>query len=127
MGLISELERFPGKQNSYPLQYSCLQNSMDRRAWRAIVHRAEKSQTQLSIWHIEYGVEIMSIIPRTGQERVRGKYILNFYHIQRHRTIVCLRLFFSRVPWLPSSNHWGAVSPTALSLANVSLCMWHWL
>ena len=30
-----------------PLQYSCLENSMDREAWRTIVHRASKSQTQL--------------------------------------------------------------------------------
>ena len=31
-------ERHPGKRNSFPLQYSCLKNPMDRRAWRAIVH-----------------------------------------------------------------------------------------
>ena len=30
-----------------PLQYSCLENPTDRGAWRAIVHRVEKSQTQL--------------------------------------------------------------------------------
>ena len=31
-----------------PLQYSCLENFMDRGAWRATVHGVEKSQTQLS-------------------------------------------------------------------------------
>ena len=31
-----------------PLQYSCLQNSMDRGAWQAIVHGLKKSQTHLS-------------------------------------------------------------------------------
>ena len=30
--------RFPGERNGYPLQYSCLENSMDRGAWRTIVH-----------------------------------------------------------------------------------------
>ena len=30
--------RFPGKGNDYPLQYSCLENSMDRGAWWATVH-----------------------------------------------------------------------------------------
>ena len=30
--------RSPGEGNGYPLQYSCLENSMDREAWWAIVH-----------------------------------------------------------------------------------------
>ena len=34
--------------NGNPLQYSCLGNPMDRRAWWATVHGAVKSQTQLS-------------------------------------------------------------------------------
>ena len=34
--------------NGNPLQYSCLENSMDRGAWRTTVHRVVKSQTQLS-------------------------------------------------------------------------------
>ena len=29
--------------NGYPLQYFCLENSMDRGAWRAIVHRVQES------------------------------------------------------------------------------------
>ena len=37
-----------GEGNGYPLQYSCLDNSMDRGAWRAIVHGVAKSRTQLS-------------------------------------------------------------------------------
>jgi len=32
------LGRSPGEGNGHPLQYSCLQNSMDRGAWRATVH-----------------------------------------------------------------------------------------
>ena len=32
--------------NGYPLQYSCLENSMDRGAWRATVHGVTKSQTE---------------------------------------------------------------------------------
>ena len=41
-------ERFPGEGNGYPPQYSCLENPMDRGAWRAIVHGFTKSWTQLS-------------------------------------------------------------------------------
>ena len=47
-GLIPGSERSPGKGNANPLQYSCLQNSVDRGAWRATVHGVAKSQTQLS-------------------------------------------------------------------------------
>ena len=47
-GLIPELERSPGEGNGYSLQYSCLENSMDRGACQAIIDRVAKSQTQLS-------------------------------------------------------------------------------
>jgi len=39
--------RPPGERNGNPLQYSCLENPMDRGAWRATVHRVAKSQTRL--------------------------------------------------------------------------------
>ena len=47
-GLISGLGRSPGGGNSCSLQYSCLENSMDRGTWQATVHRTAKSWTQLS-------------------------------------------------------------------------------
>ena len=40
--------RFPGEGNGNPLQYSCLENSMDRGAWWATVHGVANSWTQLS-------------------------------------------------------------------------------
>ena len=43
VGLIPEWERSPGGGHGNPLQYSCLENPMDRGAWRAIVHRVTKS------------------------------------------------------------------------------------
>ena len=46
-GLIPESGRSPGERNSYPLQYSCLENFMDRGAWQAD-HRVAKSWTRLS-------------------------------------------------------------------------------
>ena len=48
MGWISGLGRFPGEGNGNPLQYSCLENHMDRGAWWATVHEVSKSWTQLS-------------------------------------------------------------------------------
>ena len=40
----------PGEGNGYPLQYSCLENPMDRGAWWATACGVAKSQTQLSDW-----------------------------------------------------------------------------
>ena len=37
-----------GEGNGTPLQYSCLENPMDRGAWKAVVHRVTESQTRLS-------------------------------------------------------------------------------
>ena len=44
-GSIPGLGRSPGEGNSNPLQYSYLENPMDRGAWRATVHRAAKNWT----------------------------------------------------------------------------------
>ena len=49
--LIPGSERFPGEQRGYPLQYSWLENSMDRWAWLATVHGDTKSRTWLSNFH----------------------------------------------------------------------------
>jgi len=60
-GSIPGLGRSPGEGNGYPLQYSCLENSMDRGFWWDTVHgvakswvaksRVAKSRTQLSNFH----------------------------------------------------------------------------
>ena len=44
-GLISGSGRSSGEGNGNPLQYSCLENSMDRGAWKTIVHGITESQT----------------------------------------------------------------------------------
>ena len=50
-GDISDVDSVPGSErpagggNGNPLQYSCLENPMDRGAWWAIVHKVTKSQT----------------------------------------------------------------------------------
>ena len=45
--LIPEWGRSPGKRNGNPVQYSCLENPMDREAWQATLHGVTKSRTQL--------------------------------------------------------------------------------
>ena len=57
MGSVPGSGRSLGKGNGNPLQYSCLENPMNRGAWQAIVHGVTKSQTQLSTHthkHIKY-------------------------------------------------------------------------
>ena len=48
MDSIPGLGRSPGEKNGNPVQYSCLENSMDRGVWPATVHGITKSQIQLS-------------------------------------------------------------------------------
>ena len=48
LGLIPGSGRYPGEWNGHPLQYSYLENSMDRGAWPATVHGIAKSRTKLS-------------------------------------------------------------------------------
>ena len=47
LGPIPGSGRSPGGEPGNPLQYSCLENPMDRGAWQATVHGVTKSQTQL--------------------------------------------------------------------------------
>ena len=44
-GSVPGLGGYPGEGNRYPLQYSCLENSMEGGAWSARVTRVAKSQT----------------------------------------------------------------------------------
>jgi len=43
LGLITELGRSPRGRHGNPLQYSCLENPMDRGAWQATAHRVTKN------------------------------------------------------------------------------------
>ena len=45
LGLIPGLGRFLGEGHDNPFQYSCLENSMDRGVWQAVVHGVPKSWT----------------------------------------------------------------------------------
>ena len=45
LGSIPGWGRYPGGGHGNTLRYSCLENPMDRGAWRATVHRLTKSQT----------------------------------------------------------------------------------
>ena len=52
LGLISGLGRSPGERKGYPLQYSCLENPMDRGAWQTTVLGVANGQTRLRLTRI---------------------------------------------------------------------------
>ena len=54
MGLIPGSGRSPGEGNGDPLQYSCLENSMDWGAWRVTVHGVTESYLTKATWHTHY-------------------------------------------------------------------------
>ena len=56
-GSVPELQRCPGEGNDYPLQYSCLENSMSKGACRATIHRVTKGWTWLSNTHTHTLIE----------------------------------------------------------------------
>ena len=51
VGLIPESRRSPGEENGNPLQYSCLENSMDREAWWVTVHGVTEWDTTERLTH----------------------------------------------------------------------------
>ena len=59
------LGRSPGGGNGNPLQYSCLENPMDRGAWWVTVHRVTKSQTWLRTWPVSLWHKASSTFPRS--------------------------------------------------------------
>ena len=48
LGSIPELGRYPGEGNGNPLQYSCLENPMDRGAWQATIHGVTRVRHNLA-------------------------------------------------------------------------------
>ena len=61
VGLIPGSGRSPGEGHGNPLQYSCLENPMDRGAWWATVHGVTKSRTRLSDFTLTHSILIKYI------------------------------------------------------------------
>ena len=74
-GLIPGLRRSPGEGHGNPLQYSCLENPIDRGAWRAIVHGIEKSHTQLSNEYFHQGTGDFKSVPLRSAENGKGRML----------------------------------------------------
>ena len=59
LGSIPRSGRYAGEGNGYPLQYSCLENFMDRGPWLATVYGVAKSRTQLNEFPYPSDVRIL--------------------------------------------------------------------
>ena len=71
---IPGLRRSPGEGNGNPLQYCCLENSMDGGAWWATVHRVAKSRTRLSdltFYFKSYQRDIRITVTNTARKHYR--------------------------------------------------------
>jgi len=66
VGLNCGWGRSPWEENGNPLQYSCLENPMDRGAWKAIVHRVTKSWTWVK--HLSTYIFILIVQRRKMRE-----------------------------------------------------------
>ena len=67
--------RSPGEGNGYPLQYSCLENSMDRGSLWATFHGVTNSQTQLSDEHFHFkGLTVPMMAGHQSSKTLLGKY-----------------------------------------------------
>ena len=74
LGSIPGSGRSPGEGNGNPLQYSCLENPMDRESWQATVQGVAKSRTRLSNFTM-------------------GSNIHNFIIIHRNKVVISLAIF----------------------------------
>ena len=76
----------PGEGNGYPLQYSCLENSMDRGAGRAVVHGIADSGTWLSDLHLSskqllFGLFFFFYVAKFNYELVSHAHTISKTHV----------------------------------------------
>ena len=86
--------KVPWKKEWYPLQYSCLENSMDRGAWRAAVHGVAKSWAGLSDFHWDEDLATWGEI--IAQDHTAHTWVKHRHGALAHTQQLCsprLRLF----------------------------------
>ena len=108
-GLIPGLGRSPGEGNDNPLQYSCLENSVDKGTWWAIVHRVTKSrksgQVLLCFWK-ELGVLVWETIEVYGQRTHKLKMDWNLTSAVFTHFLFFIVPFFSFPSLLLNYHQW---------------------
>ena len=101
--MIPRLGRSPGEGNGTPLEYSCLENPMDRGGWQATVHGVLQSQNLENssapfLLHTHLLAQATATFPGGGQESPNWSHC--FTSIQS--------VFTRHLPWVrPCSSRWG--------------------
>ena len=120
-----------GEGKGNPLQYSCLENPMDRGAWWATVHRVAKSQTQLSDW-VHSTAHRMFPPSLSAQNCVCGLAVLAQPnpHCSQWKEIKETVLLFQICPSLKRTKAFYPPVPWASDLCMwtvlVNECEWRW-
>ena len=101
------LWKSPGERNGNPLQYSWLENSMDRGAWQATVHGVAKSRTQLSDFH--FGLTTSKYVSSPHFSLLNSKFIFltSYLTSLKHLKYVQIFLTFSNLASLAILPHVG--------------------
>ena len=76
------VRKVPGGEHGNPLQYSCLENPLDKGEWRAIVHRVAKSRTPLKRLSTQHS---------TSTERELEEKLSSFFHLCISWNIIALQ------------------------------------
>ena len=74
---IPRLGRSPEEGHGNPLEYSCLENSKDRRAWQATVHGVSNGQTQLSDFHFYFTIAIAGFNTEHQTQHCAEDFLIN--------------------------------------------------
>ena len=90
VGSIPGLGRPAGEGNGNPLQYSCLENPMDRGDWWATVHRVSKSWTRLTTPHINGGAEANPLWIARDEHTPLTIILSGLQRLAREKLFVCL-------------------------------------
>ena len=101
VGLIPGSGRSPGEGNGYPLQYSCLLNSMDRGAWWATVDGVAKSQTQLNCW-----AHTSDPISKYLLEKWIHVYTKDYWNFHTNFLFIIAPNWGKKTPIRPSTAQW---------------------
>ena len=128
MGSIPRLGRFPEGRDGNPLQYSCLENPMDRGGWWATIHTVAKSQTRLKrfsgglyIWNLTFCYyQFINFISLTVKYMLYEKSfstVLPYFIMPNHRfshMACCVLNHFSHVQFFMTL--WAVAHQAPLSI-----------
>ena len=106
-GSIPGSGKSPGERNGNPLQYSCLENSLDRGAWRAILHGVAKSRTQLSDFQFRLTTSKYVSSPHFSFLNSKFIYLTSYLTSLRHLKYIKIFLIFSSLASLTILPHVG--------------------